>query len=98
MRIGLKALLLCAVMAIVWSNTGVVAAPPDVRSYAGGRFALEIDGSAVGFVNTVDGGLAFGDVVRFAGEEFFFKKQLGNAGFRDIRLEVGADMDKSFYN
>jgi hypothetical protein len=86
-------------MAIVWSNTGLVAAPPITRSYVAGKFALEIDGNVVGFVNAVEGGLAFGDVVKEAeSEDFFFKKHLGNPGFRDIRLEVGADMDKSFYN
>jgi hypothetical protein len=98
MRIGLKALLLCAAMAIVWSNTGLVAAPPPTRSYAAGRFALEIEGNIVGSVTGAEGGLAFGEVVREPSEDFFFKKHLGNAGFRDIRLEFGADMDKSFYN
>jgi len=97
MRNGLKALLMCAVMAIAWSNTGLVAAPP-VRSFSAGRFALEIDGNVVGFVNAVEGGLAFSDVIKVAGEDFFFKKHIGNPGFRDIRLEFGADMDKSLYN
>lgn len=99
MRNGLKTLLFCAVMAIVWSNTGVGAAPPvDRRSFVSGRYALELDGNVVGMVNAVDGGLAFSDVIKIAGDEFFFKKHIGNPGFRDIRLEVGADMDKSFYN
>ena len=97
MRNALKALLICTVMAIVWSNTGLVAAPP-VRAFVAGRFVLEIDGNEVGFVNAVEGGLAFGDVVKVAGEDFFFKKHIGNPGFRDIRLEVGEDLDKSFYN
>lgn len=98
MRNGLKTLLFCAVMAIVWSNIGVGAAPPVTRSYSAGRFALEIDGTVAGFVNAVEGGGAFGDVVKEAGEDVYFKKHLGNPGFRDIRLEFGADMDKSFYN
>jgi hypothetical protein len=51
-----------------------------------------------GFVNTVEGGLPFGDVVKEAGEDVFFKKHLGNTGVHDIRLELGADMNKSFYN
>jgi hypothetical protein len=97
MRNGLKALLLCAVMAIVWSNTGV-SASPVVRAYTAGKFALEIDGNVAGFVNTVEGGLAFGEVVNEQSDYFFFKKHLGNAGVRDIRLEFGADMEKSFYN
>ena len=98
MRIALKALLPCAVMAIVWSNTGVVAAPPDTRSYGAGHFMLEIDGAQVGFVNAVEGGLAFGEVVKEPGEDFFFKKHIASPGVRDIRLEFGADMDASFYH
>jgi len=89
---------MCAIMAIVWSNIGVVAAPPVTRSYVAGRFAVEIDGSVAGFVNAVEGGRAFGDVVKETGEDFFFKKHIGNPGFRDIRLEFGADMETSFYN
>ena len=98
MRNGLRAVLFCAVMGIVWSNTGVGAAPPTTRSYNLSRFALELDGTMVGFVNAVEGGLPFGHVVKVPGEDFFFKKHLGNAGFRDIRLEFGADMEKSVYN
>jgi hypothetical protein len=98
MRNRLKTLLFCAVMAIVWSNTGVGAAPPDVRSYSAGKFALEIDGNVAGFVNAVEGGQAFGEVVKEAGEDVFFKKHLGNPGVHDIRLEFGADMERSFYN
>ena len=97
MRNGLKALLVCTVMAIVWSNTGVGAAPPVTRAFSTGKFALEIDGKFVGFVDSVEGGLPFGDVVKEAGDDFFVKKHLGNAGYRDIRLEFGADMDRSFY-
>ena len=97
MRNGLKALLICAVMAIVWSNTGVAAAPP-VRSYSAGRFALEIDGSLAGFVGAAAGGEIHADVVRTPGEDFFIKKHLANPGVRDIRLEFGADMERSFYN
>ncbi|HEX6162761.1 MAG TPA: hypothetical protein VFZ31_05320 [Vicinamibacterales bacterium] len=97
MRNGLRAVLFCAVMAIVWSNTGVGAAPPTTRSFASARFALEIGGTIVGFVNAVEGGLAFGSVVKVAGEDYFFKKHLGNLGFRDIRLEFGADMEESLY-
>lgn len=97
MRNGMRAVLVCAVLTVVWSTAGTAAAPPGQKqSYGAGTFALEIDGNFAGFVTGVDGGMAFGDVVKEAGEEFFFKKHLGNPGFRDIRLEFGADMDKSF--
>ena len=95
----MKVLLAGAVVAIAWSTAGVVAAPPGAaRSYSAAKFALEIDGSHAGFVNSAEGGLAFGDVIKMPGDEFFFKKHIGNAGYRDIRLEFGADMDPSFYN
>ena len=98
MRNGLKTLLFCAVMAIVWSNTGVGAAPPVDRRFVSAKFALELDNAVVGLVNAVEGGLAFSEVVKMEGEDFFFKKHIASPGVRDIRLEVGADMDKSFYN
>lgn len=97
MRNGMRSLLICAIVAIAWSTTGVTAAPPVVRSYAASNFFLELDGIQVGAVSSVEGGLAFGDVVKLPGDDFFFKKHLGNAGFRDIRFEIGAGLDKSFY-
>ena len=93
MRNGLRVLLLAAVVAILWSNTGIVAAPPVQRSYSASLFMLELDGVSVGFVSAVEGGLPFGDVVKQAGEDFFFKKHIGNASYRDIRLEFGINMD-----
>lgn len=97
MRNAMRTLLVCAVATIVSSEAGVVAAPPPARAFAAGRFALELEGMHVGFVSAAEGGLAFGEVVKEAGEEFFFKKHLGNPGYQDIRLEFGTGMDKSVY-
>jgi hypothetical protein len=94
----MSALLVCAVVAVTWSSTGIGAAPPIQRSYAGGSFMLELDGVQVGFVSGVEGGLPFSDVVKLAGEDFFFKKHLANPSYRDIRLELGAGLDKSVYS
>ena len=98
MRNGMRALLMCAAVAMTCSTAGVVAAPPVARSFAAGYFVLEIDGIQAGFVSAVEGGLPFGDVIKLPSEDFFFKKQLANPGVRDIRLETGAGMDKSFYS
>jgi hypothetical protein len=74
MRNGMRAMLVCAVVAVASSAAGIAAAPPaQKQSFAAGRFALEIDGNIAGLVSAVDGGLAFGDVVKVPGEEFFFK-------------------------
>jgi hypothetical protein len=62
MRNGLKALLLCATVAIAWSNTGVVAAPVN-RAFGAGKYAVELDGVNAGWVSAVEGGMPFGDVV-----------------------------------
>ena len=97
MRNRMKVLLVCAGAAIAWSNAGVVAAPP-ARSFTSGNFVLEIDGIHAGLVLAAEGGLAFSDVVKEAGEEFFFKKHIGNPGYRDIRLEFAGGMDKSVYD
>ena len=98
MQNGMKPLLACAVALIAWSNAGIVAAPPPIRpGVAAGMFVLELDGAQVGFVSAVEGGLAFGDVVKELGEEFFFKKHLGSTGQRNIRLEFGTGLDQSVY-
>jgi hypothetical protein len=83
---------------MAWSGSGLLAAPAIVRSLSASRFALELDGVQVGLVTGVDGGSPFADVIKETGEEFFFKKHLGFPGYRDIRLEFGPGMDKSFYN
>ena len=97
MRNRMSALLVCAVV-VMWSNTGIGAAPPVQRSFTTGSFVLELDGLQVGQVSGVEGGLPFGDVVKeVEGEEPFFKKHLGNSAYRDIRLEITSGMDKSLY-
>lgn len=98
MQKAMRVLLLAVVVALAWSNAGMAAAPPIQRAYAAGHFMLELDGTSVGFVSAVEGGLPFGDVVKEPGEEFFVKKRIGDASYRDIRLEFGPDMDPSFYN
>ena len=97
MRNALKALLICTVMAIVWSNTGLVAAP-SVRAFVAGRFMLEIDGNEVGFVNAVEGGLAFGDVVKVAGEDFFQEAHRQPWLPRHPAGSRRRSVDKSFYS
>jgi hypothetical protein len=95
----MRVIFVCVVSVMAWSGSGLLAAPPVVRSYSAGRFALELDGVQVGLVTGVDGGLPFANVIKSPpGEEFFFKKQLGFPGYRDIRLEFGPGMDKTFYN
>lgn len=98
MRNGISALLVCIVLASMFSNTPVETAAAANKSFTTGNVALEIDGQVAGFVSSAEGGLAFGDVVKVAGEDFFFKKQLGNSGYRDIRLEIGTGVDKSVFN
>lgn len=97
MRNGMRALLMCAVCALAWTNVGVAAAPPITRAYSASQFALELDGSLVGFLSSVEGGAVFADVIKYAGEDYFFKKHLGAPGYRDIRLEFGTGMESSFY-
>jgi len=97
----LRILLVCAVSMIAWSGVAAqtTAAATQTRSFTAGSFVLELDGLQVGAVSTVDGGLAFGNVIKEeAGEETFFKKHLGFGGFHDIHFAVGPGMDKSVYN
>jgi hypothetical protein len=75
----------------------LAAAPP--RSFAAGKFGLELDGTFVGFVTKAEGGNIFAGVVKeLPGEDFFVKKHLASPTSRDITLEFGAGMDPVLYN
>jgi len=71
-------------------------AATQVRSFTAGRFALEIGGTFAGFVDLVEGGNGFGDVVeeQLASGATFRKKHLAGVGYRAIRLQVGSDMSQ----
>lgn len=76
-----------------------VSTAADQRSYAAGRFALELDGAMMGFVQSVEGGTARAEVIQEAqGPTAFTKKHIGQPKYEAITLLCGAGMGKSFYD
>ena len=59
------------------------------RSYVAGNFALELDGGFAGFVKSLGGGTAVGEVIEeAAGGVAFTRKHIGRARFEDIKINV----------
>jgi phage tail-like protein len=69
------------------------------RGLSGSRYALELDGTNVGYVRSVGGGAAISDVVNEkVGPDGIVKKHLARVQYEDIRLEMGLDMDPAVYD
>ncbi len=64
----------------------------------GGRFALELDGAAAGFVKSVEGGDISAEVVAEpVGPQPFAKKHLGNVKYEELTLGVELGMTADVY-
>lgn len=67
-------------------------------SRATAKFGLELDGSFAGWIQSVDGGSAVGDVVtEKVGADGFAKKHIGAIKYEDITVNCGTGMSKAFY-
>jgi hypothetical protein len=68
------------------------------RGYTAGRFVVELDGSAAGFVDSVEGGDVFSDVVvERVDTDGIAHKHLAGVRYDDLALVVGANMSQSFF-
>ena len=66
---------------------------------AAGRYLLELDGAAAGWLNSVEGGSAVGQVVTSkAGADLIEKKHLGGVRYEEVTLQHGAEMSAAYYN
>ncbi|HET9674690.1 MAG TPA: phage tail protein [Gaiellaceae bacterium] len=64
----------------------------------GGRFALELDGAAAGFVKSVEGGDISADVVAEpVGQQPFAKKHIGNVKYEEFTLGMELGMSADVY-
>ncbi|HLN64027.1 MAG TPA: phage tail protein [Symbiobacteriaceae bacterium] len=69
------------------------------RGNASGKFALELDGVIVGFVQEVDGGHAVADVVtEKLGGDWLVRKHIGNVKYEAIALKIDASLARPFYD
>ena len=70
------------------------------RASVAGKFALELDGTVVGFLSSFTGGFPFGKVLEFAdgGDDGPTNKTIAGVGYDDITIEVALGMDPIFWD
>jgi hypothetical protein len=68
---------------------------PGARTFAAGRFALELDGKPVGPLKSVSGGDGFADVVAEPAKTYFSKKHVANVRWTPFRVSVAPGMGKA---
>lgn len=71
---------------------GQQALKADTRSYSAGGYALDLDGTAVGYVNPAEGGAAVGDVVVSGAG-----KNIGSIKYEEMMVGAGLSMENAFY-
>jgi len=87
-----------AIAAGTWKTTKAGAALAPTRSYAAGRFALLVDGTA-GPLRSVDGGSIAGEVVREVGSaDYYQRKHIGNVKYEDFSVALGLSMPNAMYD
>ena len=71
---------------------------PD-RTFVAGNFHLELDGVKTGFLKSVDGGAAVGEVVSvMVGTQMFAKKHLGNVTYSPFVLQCPLSMAPALFD
>jgi hypothetical protein len=100
-RTGLVAITMvgAALLATMQSSHDAHAAiTTSQRTYAAGKYGLELGGNMAGWVLSVEGGGAVGEVVTEAvGPDLTAKKHIANIKFEDLKTEVGTEMSRPFY-
>ena len=70
----------------------------DKRGYVSGKYGLELDGLASGFLESFEGGNATSDVVvEKAGADHIAHKHIAGVKYEDITVTCGTGMSQSFY-
>ena len=68
------------------------------RSTAAGGFLFTLDGVQVGFLRSVEGGAAVGEVVSEPGSDFFSPKHLAAVHWEPLTLAFDLSLDKAIYS
>lgn len=75
------------------------AASLDTRANVSIRYALELDGAVIGWLDNASGGNAVGEVVtESSGSAALPKKHLAGVNYEDIVLTVNPSMPKGLYD
>jgi len=92
-----KGLTLLAVILIL--AVGIGPSSSNKRAYVAGHFALSIDGEEPSFVESAEGGAAYGEViVEVGGGSTLAKKHIGNVKYEEISFKCGTGMSKALYD
>lgn len=95
-----------ALPALFKSSSAEAAPAPDLalaaaagqRGYVAGKFALDLDGAAAGWIQSVEGGCATADVVtEKIGPDHLQRKHIANIKYEDITFTCGTGMSKGMY-
>jgi phage tail-like protein len=81
------------------SALGIAPSAAAARAYSSGKFILELDGREAGWLASVEGGGATGDVVADKlGGDSIQRKHIGGVKYEDITLELSYGMSNAFYD
>jgi phage tail-like protein len=70
----------------------------DKRGYVAGKYGIELGGALAGWVQSVEGGHAFSDVVNEKlGPDHIIHKHIAGVKYEDITITCGTGMTKPFY-
>ena len=70
----------------------------DKRGYVAGKYGIELGDALAGWVQSVEGGHAFSDVVsEKLGPDHIIHKHIANVRYDDITITCGTGMTKPFY-
>ncbi len=69
----------------------------DVRSYVSGAFQLNLEGTKMGFLKSVDGGAISAEVVQEKAVDNISKKHLAGVKYEDFTVKFGFGMHKNLY-
>lgn len=72
--------------------------PTTVRGFTAAHFAVELNGTHVGFPNSVSGGESFADVIEEPPVDVRVPKHLGPRRYEPIVIEFGASMAPAWYD
>lgn len=73
--------------------------PVGTRSYVASHFAIEVEGSIIGFVRSLEGGGIKAEMLTYQqGANTDLWRQIGRPKFEDITVQVGMGMSRTFWD
>ncbi|HET7700617.1 MAG TPA: phage tail protein [Candidatus Limnocylindria bacterium] len=86
-----------ALAAGAWRPVGDPREVAPGRTYLTGKFALELDGTDVGFLKRAEGGNVTADVVTTSSGTYYRSKHIANLRYEDFELDIDLSLAGSVY-